>query len=145
MAGTHTITYLLFLICTFTSPILACINPSTHLLPIFPMTGTNRQSRIYEAPLFNFNSQYPVIPNHYIVILRPGNTMAKHKLAIGASMGPYFNKILNEWAAERYNYSIYNCKHVGDDLLKAIRADLGVELVETVRVGPGRLTELRRR
>jgi hypothetical protein len=62
----------------------------------------------------------------YLASLCPSHSLEAHSKAIHQDLTPYTPIVLHDSDKDRVAYSI---KRVGDELLKAIRADLGVEEV----------------
>src|SRR5579871_5661040 len=109
---------LLLIVCIIATLAVACPNPTS----IF-----NSKSRPYEAPLIYFDPRSPISPNSYIVYFRKGHTRVDHEAAIGTSIAPYVRFTFDDLYPDKF---VYSCDNVGDELLAAIRADRGVEMVE---------------
>jgi hypothetical protein len=77
----------------------------------------------YRAPLHNYD--HPGRVPGYMVLLRPGYSLAAHDSALAIPLNPLGRKVLKN-ISERVMYYV----EVDDKTLDTIRADPGVEMVE---------------
>ena len=97
------------------------------------LASAQPQYPAYQAPMRFCNEQVEkLVPGNYIVELLPGYSFEDHCRRVGNIIKERHLKIYRHMFSESIGYS---CGGVGDDLLRDIRADIGVKQVYCVPEG----------
>lgn len=84
----------------------------------------------YKAPLKSIPEKYMVEPITYIVYLAPGHGLDKLSETIGRDITPYVGHVLDLDYYVKHDQVVFLAERVDDELLEAIRSDVGVQQVE---------------
>ena len=79
-----------------------------------------------KAPLRGDWPEEEIVPHIFSVILSPGHSLEAHSEAIHRDLTPYVSSVLHDTKKHRV---LYGGERVDDEILRAIRADLGAEEV----------------
>jgi hypothetical protein len=82
---------------------------------------------IYQAPLDDCTG--PLVPEEYLVKLRPGHSLVDHSAAMGTDIKPYLDLVYDDLEVFGSAFIFYGAKDVDEKLLASIRADRGVNRV----------------
>lgn len=84
----------------------------------------------YEAPLHACDNPEEVVPQKYTVFLHAGYSLEQHKQTVGDAVD--FESAIRHIFPETSRHGLYYDGTLNDSELAAVRADLGVDMVECV-------------
>lgn len=82
----------------------------------------------YKAPLLSCDDPKEVVPDEYQVFLHQGYLLDDHKALVGDAVD--FDSATRIFMNETASHGLINRAHFDKDALTAVRADVGVDLVE---------------